>query len=143
MLNGLSCSARQLATAEKKGKAPMNEEIKQGQRRSHHLRVPVLATEKEVIEANAAKAGLSVASYLRRVGQGYTPNSVIDYQRVMELGKINGDLGRLGGLLKLWLSNDERVDFIGSDTIRAALKKIEERQDQMADVMTEIVEALP
>jgi len=121
----------------------MNEEIKQGQRRSHHLRVPVLATEKEVIEANAAKAGLSVASYLRRVGQGYTPNSVIDYQRVMELGKINGDLGRLGGLLKLWLSNDERVDFIGSDTIRAALKKIEERQDQMADVMTEIVEALP
>lgn len=102
-----------------------------------------LPEEKERIAGKAKNSGLSVSRYLATVGQGYTPHSVVDYQRVIELAKINGDLGRLGGLLKLWLSNDERVDFIGPDTIRAALKKIEERQDQMADVMTEIVEALP
>jgi hypothetical protein len=35
-------------------------------------------------------------------------HGVLDHQRVDELARINGGLGRPGGLLKLWLTNDEK-----------------------------------
>ena len=73
-------------------------------KRTRVLRVPVHPEEAEVIEAQARAAGLSVAAYLRNVGTGYEPRSVIDRAQVHEMLRINGDLGRLGGLLKLWLS---------------------------------------
>ena len=82
-----------------------NDEKEHGRRRRQHLRVPVFPEEKDEIEANAKRAGVSVARYLRDVGQGYQIKGVMDYQHVRELVRVNGDLGRLGGLLKLWLTD--------------------------------------
>jgi hypothetical protein len=82
---------------------------------------------------------MSVARFLREVGQGYRVKSVVDYQQVRELARINGDLGRLGGLLKLWLSNDERTAHFGEVTLCAVLSKIESTQDEMARVMMAVV----
>ncbi len=117
----------------------MTEEEKPGKKRSHHLRVPVFDDEKAVIEAQAARAGMSVARYLREVGQGYRIKSVVDYQYVRELARINGDLGRLGGLLKLWLTDDVRTAQFGQSTILAVLSKIEATQKEMGEVMSKIV----
>jgi len=36
----------------------------------------------------------------------------------MELVKINADLGRIGGLLKMWLTNDEKLEFEGYNPAR-------------------------
>lgn len=108
-------------------------------RRKHHLRVPVLADEKQLIEAQAQRAGMSVARFLREVGQGYRIGGVVDYEQVRELARINGDLGRLGGLLKLWLTNDERTAQFGEATLRAVLSRIEATQDQMGQVMMKVV----
>lgn len=44
---------------------------KPAEQRRQHLRVSVFPEEKELIEANARRAGASVARYLRDVGQGY------------------------------------------------------------------------
>lgn len=44
---------------------------KPAEKRRQHLRVSVFPEEKELIEANAKRAGVSVARYLRDVGQGY------------------------------------------------------------------------
>ncbi|WP_419593755.1 plasmid mobilization protein, partial [Thiolapillus sp.] len=74
------------------------------EKRRHHLRVPVLQEERQIIERQAKQAGMSVARYLREVGQGYPINGIVDDEQVRELARINGDLGRLGGLLKLWLT---------------------------------------
>jgi hypothetical protein len=63
----------------------------------------------------------------------------VDYEQVRELSRINGDLGRIGGLLKLWLTNDERTLGFGPETIRAVLAKIEKTQDEMAAVMMRVV----
>jgi len=117
----------------------MNEEKKPGKKRSHHLRVPVFDDEKEAIEAQAARAGTSVARYLREVGQGYQIKGVVDYEQVRELARINGDLGRLGGLLKLWLTDDVRTAQFGQSTILAVLSKIEATQEEMGKVMTKVV----
>lgn len=103
------------------------------------IKVYCLEEEKELIREKAEQAGMSMARYLREVGQGYQIHGIVDYERVRELAKINGDLGRLGGLLKLWLTNDERTAEFGEATIRAVLDKIMSTQDEMSDLMMQVV----
>jgi hypothetical protein len=104
-----------------------------------HLRVPVLPDEEAAIKQNAGAAGLTVAAYLRNVGLGYQIKGIVDNNEVEKLAKINGDLGRLGGLLKLWLTNDERTAHFSEATLRAVLSRIVDSQDRMVEVMASIV----
>lgn len=103
------------------------------------INVWVTPDEKAAIEAFAKQCGRSTSGYLRMLGLGYEPKSIMDNARVEELAKINGDLGRLGGLLKLWLTNDVRTAQYGESTIRAALARIEDTQDKMVEVMKLVV----
>ena len=84
------------------------------------IKVCCLPGERLQIEANAQAAGLSLSAYLLKVGMGYRISGILDNNRVEELARINGDLGRLGGLLKLWLVDDPRTATIGEATLRAA-----------------------
>ena len=108
-------------------------------RASAPIKVYCLPDERAQIEAMATQAGMSMASYLREVGQGYVIRGVIDYEKVRELAAINGDLGRLGGLLKLWLTNDPKTVHFGESTIRALLARIEKTQDDMTAVMRQVI----
>src|ERR1700756_913501 len=63
----------------------------------------VTPEERATIERLAATTGLSVSAYLRTLGLAYEPKSILDAKSVRDLLKACGDLGRLGGLLKLWL----------------------------------------
>ncbi|MDG2642948.1 conjugal transfer protein TraJ, partial [Vibrio parahaemolyticus] len=72
-------------------------------------------------------------------GQGYRIQGITDVEQVRELVRVNGDLGRLGGLLKLWLSNDAKVANVGVNTILAVLNRIEATQDQMSSLMESIL----
>jgi hypothetical protein len=107
-----------------------------------HLRVPVLPEEEEAIKTNAKAAGLTIAAYLRNVGIGYEIKGVLDQQAVLELAKVNADLGRLGGLLKMWLSNDERLEMYDpaqlSETILGVLEKIKEIQSVLLEKVRKI-----
>lgn len=114
-------------------------EKKQPTRKARQLRVPVLPQEEATIKEMAASVGLPVAAYLRNIGLGYQVRGILDNKRVEELARINGDLGRLGGLLKLWLTDDPRTAQFGEATIRALLVKIEETQSQMHEVMHQVV----
>lgn len=88
--------------------------------------------------AGARNAGKTASSYLLSLGMGYEVGSVIDAYLVRELVKINADQGRLGRLLKMWLTNDER--FAGfeeaqmSRTIGVVLSKIEEMQQALVQL---------
>ena len=105
---------------------------------ARHLRVPVLPDEEMQIKYSAAKAGLSVAEYLRRVALGYQIHSVIDKNHVIQLSRVNADLGRLGGLLKLWLSQDKRVAHFDYQKIRLLLDKISTTQDALFEVVKKL-----
>lgn len=63
---------------------------------------------------------------------GMEVRGVLDQQAVIEMAKVNGDLGRLGGLLKMWLTNDERLAGYDQEqlkqTIVGVLAKIDENQ---------------
>ena len=101
--------------------------------------VRVTPDEKSAIETFAKQTGSSTSSFLRLLGLGYMPKSIVDNEKVLELARINGDLGRLGGLLKLWLTNDARTAQFGESTIRATLARIEATQDKMLEIMKSVV----
>ncbi len=73
------------------------------------INVWCLPAEREELERLAKMAGLSMSTYLREVGTGYQPRSVVDYDQVAIMTRANADLNRLGGLLKMWLTNEERL----------------------------------
>jgi hypothetical protein len=101
------------------------------ERRDKKLRVPVLPIEEAEIKNKATDAGLTVAEYLRNLGLGYQIPSVIDTRKVDALLKINADLGRLGGLIKLWLVNDKRTKLIGKSQLHLTLDSIRNAQSAM------------
>jgi hypothetical protein len=98
-----------------------------------------MPADREKIAQLAKNSGNTMSTYLLSVGLGYPVESKLDSYRVEELCRINGDLGRLGGLLKLWLTNDPRTDQFGPSTVRALLSKIEDTQDTMHQVIKYVV----
>ncbi|MFP5445981.1 MAG: conjugal transfer transcriptional regulator TraJ [Betaproteobacteria bacterium] len=118
----------------------MGDENRITRKGSPPIKVYCLPEERELIEANAKMAGIGVARYLRDVGQGYQVKGVMDYHYVRELARVNGDLGRLGGLLKLWLTDDPRTARFGDATILALLARIEATQDEMSRLMKSVVQ---
>lgn len=119
------------------------QESSERRRRARHLRVPVDPEEAAGIEAHARSVGMSIAAYLRAVGLGYQPRAVIDHEKVQEMLRINGDLGRLGGLLKLWLTDDPKLAQFGHGQMRhaisSALRRIEQTQGQLQTVVRQVL----
>jgi hypothetical protein len=109
---------------------------KPSRRRVKQLQVPVLPTEDTEIKCNASNCGLPVAAYLRALGLQYKPKSILDYKAVTELAKVNGDLGRLGGLLKMLLTNNERL---GKEY---AIPKIHELLDEIQTTQALLLETV-
>lgn len=111
--------------------------ILQAPRRTYPpIKVWCLPDERAEIEANARATGLSLSCFLRQVGMGYEPRSVIDYDQATELLKVHADLGRLGGLLKMWLTNSERGH---GQEISALIADIAKANKYLLEAATKIV----
>ena len=61
-----------------------------------------------LIRQKAEQVRLSMSAYARNLCLGYEPKSVAKAQAIRELVKVNADMGRIGGLLKLWLNEPDR-----------------------------------
>jgi len=109
------------------------------------IAVRLLPEEKEAIEDLAKSSGLSASAYLRQLGLEHEPKSVLDLHAVKDLALAMANLGRLGGLLKLWLSDDAKLAELGVSYrqmqrhIRRALSEIEGRQDDLKAIINRIV----
>lgn len=99
--------------------------------RENALRVWVAPEEKEQIQTNAESCSLSCSAYLRQLGLGYIPASKLDATAMRELAKVNGDMGRLGGLLKMMLTNQERRTPETEATLERLLGEIEAVQKEL------------
>ena len=108
-------------------------------KRARRIGLTLHPAEAEAIQALARSVGMSVASYLRAVGAGYQPRAIVDRDQVDAMLRINGDLGRLGGLLKLWLSDDAKLAAFDRGQIRqvilSALRRIEDNQTELRSVV--------
>ncbi len=104
------------------------------------IRVYCTLDERHTIETNASKYRKSLSQYLRTLGMGMVfTHSVDNVEQVKTLARINADLGRLGGLLKALLTNDERVRGRSGEEIaaltRETLEKIGKNQTQMHELL--------
>lgn len=83
----------------------------------------------EILE-RAEMVGLSPNQYLLKVGLGYEPKSVIDHKSVAKLLQTSGGLGRIGGLLKLWLT-ERPGEGVPPDDMRRVLNDLLELQHEI------------
>jgi Trp operon repressor len=82
---------------------------------------------------------MSVSTYILNVTLGYGVRGVQDHRYVADLIRICGDQGRLAGLFKLWLTNDERVAMVGEARLRAVLEMIETTREELRTAIRELV----
>ena len=94
--------------------------------------------EKAGISKLAVQTGLSRSAYLRNVGLNCPVRSVVDLGAVSDLAKVNGDLGRVAGLLKLWLA-DMRDVGVSSHDVAAMMRDFRTLQSQITAIMSMIV----
>jgi hypothetical protein len=98
------------------------------------MKVFVTDDERARIEERAKSTGTSISAYLRNAGLGHQIKSVLDHAAVLDLAKVNGDQGRLGGLLKLWLV-DRPGKGMSEAEVRRLLERIGDLQGQLAEVV--------
>ena len=96
--------------------------------REKSLRVYLSDDDRQIIERRAGECNLSVSAYLRKSGLGQRTRSALDGAVAMDLLKVNGDLGRLGGVLKLLLSEKASLEVAN---IRSLLEKIDNTMDEI------------
>jgi hypothetical protein len=108
--------------------------IREVRDRNRTLRVVVSDTERAGIERRAGVAGMSVSAFLRATGLNHPIRSTLDYQAVRELAQVAGDLGRFGGLLKLWLA-EKRGQGAKPIDVDRLLKDTRSLQDQIRQIM--------
>ncbi|NDV28575.1 conjugal transfer protein TraJ [Desulfovibrio sp. JC010] len=71
------------------------------------IKVYVSIEEYEQIYASAEQCSLSLSAFAKAVCLGHEIKSSTDQQVRRELLKLNGDQGRLGGLLKMLILDDD------------------------------------
>lgn len=107
------------------------------------VKVYVKPKEKARIAANARAGRLSMSAYARTLALGGNPVGALDPDAMNKLLKVSADLGRLGGLLKMLLTNDERLEDMGRGmgraTIDGTLVDIRKTQAELADVVNAFV----
>jgi hypothetical protein len=72
------------------------------------IKLYVSDEEMQQILESANKAGLSLSTFGKSVCLGYEVKSIADQKAMLELVRIGGNFGRIGGLLK----NALRQDFL-------------------------------
>ncbi|MBI4805302.1 MAG: pirin [Desulfovibrio sp.] len=94
--------------------------------------------EHAIISANAERAGLSRSTYIKRVCLGQPTPSLEKQHARRDLLKVNADLGRLGGLFKLCLTDNAASTQALHSEVRHMLKQIEARQRELKAAIARI-----
>ncbi|MDN8003133.1 conjugal transfer protein TraJ [Burkholderia multivorans] len=102
--------------------------------RRERIEVWVTPEEKAELIDRAATAGLSQSAYMLAAGMNQPVRSVLDLKAVIEMGKVNGDLGRVAGLLKLWLA-EKRGQGARSMEVEAMMNGFRALQTALHDIM--------
>jgi len=94
----------------------------------HMIKIYLKPNEKKRIAQEARECGMAMSAYARTLALGDRLVSIPELKEMEHVMKVNADLGRLGGLLKMTLTNDERLNDMGREmgmvTIDATLVDI-------------------
>lgn len=111
------------------------EKEKKTRDRARPLKVYVSSEERQIIKESAKTTRLSISDYLRTLGLGHTPKNIFDQDAVIAFVKAHADQGRLGGLLKLWLSSKAN-EGASVGEVRHLLGQIEQLQKALQKIVS-------
>ena len=101
--------------------------------------------EKEKLELKAKMCGLKTGPFLRNLALEYPLKSMVDSYAIDQLIKTRADLGRLGGLFKLWLTkNSDTKLSLGNRTyesIDLLVDDIEAKEEELIRVAKILIES--
>jgi len=86
-------------------------------KRKPYLTVYVSPDEYDQVAAQAERASLSISAFVKAVCLGHEIKSTVDQDAILTLARMNGDLGRLGGLLKMALAERAIDQVIGNNLL--------------------------
>ena len=108
-----------------------------GKDRQKPFKVYVSSSDRDEIIERARQAGMSISEYLRITGLNGQIRSVYDLDAIMQLSRVNGDLGRMGGLLRLWLT-ERPGEGSSIAELRHLYDEIKSLQQQMLNLMARL-----
>lgn len=81
--------------------------------REKQINIRLTELEYQELTQKAEGYGLTLSRYLRDLGMNYPMTCIVDQKAVHGLLKVAGDMGRLGGLFKHWLvqNEDSKMNF--------------------------------
>ncbi|GDP33570.1 hypothetical protein BvCmsOUNP001_01813 [Escherichia coli] len=94
--------------------------------------------EKAELADRAAQSGLSLSAYMKAAGLNAPIRARADLSAVADLVRVNGDLGRVAGLLKLWLA-EKRGQSARSMDIEKVMIEFRALQASIREKMSTIV----
>lgn len=104
--------------------------------RNHPIKVYVSALERQTIERLATAVQKPPSTLMRDLALGFEPRSAFDKEAIAAMIKLHADQGRLGGLLKLWLS-EKKGEGAPVGDVRSVLQQIESLQMELAKIVME------
>lgn len=104
--------------------------------KTKRIAIRVSEKEYEILKEKSENYGLNVSRFLRDLSLNYPVTCIVDQKAVKEILNVAGDIGRLGGLFKYWLTlnYDEKPNF--SD------KKSYDDIDKIVDEILDLQELL-
>ena len=117
------------AVRQKYHRSRKGKETKMPVRSRKTLKSYLTQDEYQQITESAAKARLPVSKFCKRVCLAQEVRSTVDHQAVVTLAKANADMGRLGGLFKMILSEGNAGEYAGE--LQATLRSIENTKDTL------------
>lgn len=110
--------------------------------RKVYIKVYVSPEDKFEIKNRARSLGLTDSTFLRNLGLGFRPTSMLDQDAILELAKINSAQSRLGNLMALALKNPEKMSLYGdkdvANKIDELIDKIGELQISMLSIVSDV-----
>ncbi len=110
----------------------------ESRKRSKIIMVRVSDTEYDSITDIAQQCDLTTAALLRELGLGHQPDSKIDLRAIETLAKLHGDMGRVGGLLKMWLSSKEKQASAKQLKVDTVVHELIELKNEIANVVRQL-----
>ncbi|MFA5216662.1 DNA transfer protein [Sulfuricurvum sp.] len=108
------------------------------------ITIKVNANEYKIINDKAQSHSLNTSTYLRNLAMNYPVKSMVDRQAVTALLRVNGDLGKVGGLFKMWLmrNGEYKDDFSGERTYKDIDALVNEIEKLMKDIRNDAGELM-
>lgn len=105
------------------------------QKRKEVIKIYLTTQDFGEILQSSQMAKLSLSTYARKVCLGSRVESRTDHMTRLELVKIRGDIGKLGGLMKQALA----LGVSGRSEVHKALREFDTVKDELRRILEELV----